>query len=644
MRRREALRHLASLVEQVDDLVRYCLAAFAQVEEDSSVRAQARELLLTLREQAAGKRNTRPWINLFQHLEATRDEGGEPPVQIVLQSEALMRLADESTAAVQVLLTPSLVDPPRILRLDFMTDPALDRPPPEPVPLVGDDEMLLRSRPVEVPVPEAALVIAGDLIDVSFRLTGETILKKRIDMPGRWTFPSSYRIGDPLNPEEIESAWPGARGEPVGARSFHGRDEEKDNIDRYLQGRDRMHSLMVFGQRRIGKTSLLKEVVRAYPPTPGGVCGVFIDVNSLEVPPEQGAMPRKFFDFIVSKLNTAEDVNEPLRQALYRHAGRRVDIETLARGLRPDIALEDALEELVKRLEEASGGLIKRLALFLDEFDLFVEPLLAGRRDEVVRLHGSLRQIIQRSQRLSLVMAGSGLQRLFTEDYLHPFYGSVDELPLRPFDWGTERDRTAAEDTFLPAHLRPRLCSGGQFTKVARRASDLSGGHPYFLSMLGYAVARAWRGHPLTPEMLNRIADLMIQNKIDTGTIDVNRRKFYMFIFESLKRLSPRQRALAHLMLASMARLTSTQQQHWKRWRLTMEEFIEDPEVRRLTTEGERLAALQYLEKERVVELDSGRSGVRIRIPLTASAIREDAREIHDDAVRQLKVLAGEGQ
>jgi hypothetical protein len=405
-----------------------------------------------------------------------------------------------------------------------------------------------------------------------------------------------------------------------------------------------MHSLMIFGQRRIGKTSLLKEMVRTYlPPARGRICGVFFDINSLEIPPDPGGMPRKFFEFVVSKLSH-EAINEPIREALQRHAGRPVDIKALAHDLRPpEINLEDALEGLVQRLDSESGGLIERVAFFIDEFDVFVRPLLTGRRNEVEKLHGSLRQIIQRSRRISLVMAGSGLQRLFKEDYNHPFYGSIDELPLRPFRWEDSTDRAAVEKTFLPAHLRPKLCPGSLCAEVAHRAFDLSGGHPYFLSMLGYAAARAWRGHPLTPDLLSRVADLMIQNKIDSGNIDINRTKFYLFIFESLKRLSQREQAVARLMLASIARLTSTHRQGWKRWKLIEEQFIEDPEVRRLTTEDERLTALKYLEKEQIVELTQGRSEVRIRIPLTAAAIREDARDIHDEAIRQVKALAGEG-
>ena len=39
------------------------------------------------------------------------------------------------------------------------------------------------------------------------------------------------------------------------------------------------------------------------------------------------------------------------------------------------------------------------------------------------------------------------------------------------------------------------------------------------------------------------------------------------------------------------------------------------------------------------MELDKGRSEIRIRIPLTAAAIREDARDLHDEALRQLREL-----
>src|SRR5262249_3239194 len=163
-----------------------------------------------------------------------------------------------------------------------------------------------------------------------------------------------------------------------------------------------------------------------------------------------------------------------------------------------------------------------RIAFFFDEFDRFVEPLLSGQREEVLKLHGSLRQIIQRSQRIMLVLAGSGLQRLFTDDYLHPFYGSIDELDLKSFDWSDDPDRAGSEQAVLPPRFRPWLCPGDRFSAVARKAYDLTGGHPYYLAMLGYAAALTWRGPPLTPVTLERVANLLVENRIERGTFNVN--------------------------------------------------------------------------------------------------------------------------
>jgi hypothetical protein len=234
MRRRDALKHLARHAEQVETLVRYCLRAFEEAEEDSSIRPQAREFLMTLDEQGSGKKNSRPWINLFQHLEALRSEIGEFSVQWALQSEALTRESEDGPAVVQLLLTPSVADPPRILHLNLLAESATGSKPPAPIPLVTEDEIFLRPKLVEVSLPATSLVVAGEIIDVGFRLTGESILSKPIDLSGHWHFSNSYRHLTSLSASEIESAWPGARGEPVEERAFHGREEEKRHIDKCI--------------------------------------------------------------------------------------------------------------------------------------------------------------------------------------------------------------------------------------------------------------------------------------------------------------------------------------------------------------------------------------------------------------------------
>jgi hypothetical protein len=640
MRHRGTLKHLARHAEQIVDLIKLCLNAFDQAEQDSALRPQALETLVTLNAQSVRVKHRLPWMRLFQHLAASRGENSEPPVQCILQSDSLGRESPHSSAVVQLLLTPSLTDPLRSLNLQFVVDPMRANAGLSPtVALVGAEE-LWESKSIEVLVPEAALVVAGDLIDVGYQLTGETLLKKAIDLRGHWQFPNTFHAPDALDIDTIANAWPGASGAPVAKLAFHGRNDEIAKIDRHLRAPDRMRSLMIVGERRIGKTSLLKALVEAYPPVRGGICAAFFDCYGLSTP--SGAMALKFFEFIVSKLDN-EPLNEPLRLALRQHCGQAVEVGELARGLRPAVALEDALDRLATRLQEASGGLIRRMVFFFDEFDRFVEPYLANAdsREETLRLHGSLRQIIQRSERLALIMAGSGLQRLFTNEYRHPFYGSVDELELGPFHWTKPEGRKAAELTFVPEFIRTRLCPGERFARVAERACELAGGNPYFLAMLGCAVGGAWRGQPLTEEGLYRVAELMIQNKIEVGAADINRKKFYMFLFEALDGLPVNERAVAKLMLVNIARLTSTYRKPWMKWRIVEDQFIEDPEVRRLTTEDQRLRAINHLQKEGVVEFDKNRADVRIRIPLRAMAIREDSAEICHDA---LSVLRSEGE
>jgi hypothetical protein len=391
---------------------------------------------------------------------------------------------------------------------------------------------------------------------------------------------------------------------------------------------------MVMGQRRIGKTSLLKEVVATYPPGGyGRVTAAFFDISSLHLPPEPGSMPRAFFDHVVSKL-CFEELNVPIRQALRCPPGREEEtIRRLTRGLRPETSLEDSLEGLVQRIGESSEARIGRMVFLIDEFDRFVEPLLAARRSEVYKLHAALRQIVQRSRRLVFILAGSGLQRLFTGDLDNPLYGSIRECELLPFD--PTRDREAIEATLMPRSVRSRVCPRG-FPGVVNRAHELTGGHPYFLSMLGRAVAQAWRGSLLTPETVNRVVERMLQPGAGQGGEFVSAAVFYEEpVFKSLMRLPPRTQAVAKLMLVAIARLTSTYQQGWTRWRLVSDQFCEDPELAVLVHQEERTEALSYLKSERVIELQQG-GEVRIRVPLIAAAIRENAQVIKEEAITQL--------
>jgi len=64
---------------------------------------------------------------------------------------------------------------------------------------------------------------------------------------------------------------------------------------------------------------------------------------------------------------------------------------------------------------------------------------------------------------------------------------------------------------------------------------------------------------------------------------------------------------------------------------------INSPDILRLTDERERLGALKNLEKEGALEIDKIAGRVRIRVPLTADAVRAHAIVIRQEAIIDLR-------
>ncbi|WP_437815127.1 ATP-binding protein [Sorangium sp. So ce1078] len=619
-RRFEALRHLAHTARPFDDLISQCVTVFERAEVDPELRLPARQISSALYEQSRGRANTKPWTLLFARIEPS---AGEMPGSAVTCSLDAATVGEEPDGIVvlPIRLVPSL-DLPESLRIRIGGEGAGIEAE------ISVDEILVKETLILGRIPRAQLGPPGDVLDVPYRATGQTIRGNRIDVRGAWTVRiAESASAQPLHEHDLRLGWPGASGDPVTtAGNFHGRKREIKEVERYLLAEERQRSIMIFGQRRIGKTSLLCQMVASLPPGPGRVTAAFLDVSGLAI--EKTSIAKRFFDLIIAALE-ADAKNEPIRAALQD----RAEITHLARGLNPAASFSYALEALLDRMKRESRGAISRLALFIDEFDRFVEPLLADaqQRYEVEQLMWQIRQIVQHSESISLVLAGSGLQRLLVDDYAAPLFGSIDHLEIRPFDWGS--DREAIEQTFLPLRARDRVCAKGAFPELARTAHQLSGGHPYYLTMLGYSAAMLSAGRPLTPASLSRIVDAMITGTVRASGPRIDAVRFYAPIFESLKRLTPRVQAIAKLILVQVAQRT-TPEYPW----LSIADGSAGADLRD-TYDVERLDAFKALTGEGALEVD-GRTGsprVRIRIPLTASALRQDATLLREEGNRELR-------
>jgi len=626
MRHSDELRFLARSAKPLDDLIGQCINAFERAESDPEVRARTPQLAAAVREQAKHKPNTKPWTLLLARIGPV--SGDAHALRCVIEADRVEE-EDDGSITLPLRLIPSISEPPESLELELGGEKAMGPGGRLRFPL--EDEILLKEKSVPVRVPKASLGASGEQIEIPYRITGKTILGNRIDIRSSWTARlDKMEPITPLQDDEIKTAWPGASGQPVttGTNSFFGREREMKQIQSYIWASDRQQSAMLFGQRRIGKTSLLWQLVSEFPPRKGAATAAFLDVSALSAQP--GSMSKSFFDLIVTALES-DARNEPIRRELQRHLGRKPEIARIARGLSPSTSIFYALEGLVEKLAVQTRNEISRVVLFVDEFDRFVEPLLMGQQSEVETFMWGIRQIVQQSDKISLILAGSGLQRLFVDNYTAALFGSINQVEIGPFQW--ETDRVAIEQTFMPPQVRKRLCRDDLFGLLTRHAYELSGGHPYYLSMLGFCAAIASKGRRLTPLQLNRVVEDMIGGKIPSMGVKIDAVRFYAPIFETLKRVEPRARAIAKLLFAQIAQRTTTEYP----W-LSTAEAIDVSDLRG-AGEAERLDALTILNREGAIELDhmAGIPRVRIRIPLTAAAVRENAVLIRQDATQELR-------
>jgi hypothetical protein len=625
--RSEALRHLAQSARPLASLVIQCLTAFERSRSDPEVLPLALQIAQALSEQSEGAKGPlRPWVLLFNRFSSAPIDSEKGSLTFEIDAAFADRSAGR--ALIEARATPTGRDVPRALHLELQVGGSSQSSSISRSLL--EDEPLLKPRTstFEVSFPPIG---EAEPIQLAYRVTGLTVRDREIDVRGRVTVDSPQRPLPPLLYEEIERAWPGASGDPVTRESaFHGREREMRKIESLINASDRQRSAMVIGQRRIGKTSLLLELVRSFPPRQGSACGVFVDVSGLALDNNPGSMPASLFDSIVRQ--TDQSPENRAVQTILQQRGK--SITRLTRDLDPRASFAAAVEGLLNRLQEGSGGTISRLALFIDEFDRFVNPWLTGRKAEVDALMWQLRQIVQRSQRVSIVLAGSGLQRLLVENYSDALYGSIEEVNLAPFRW--ESDRAPIMKTFLPPLVRDRLCLRENVEAVCRHAADICGGHPWYLAIFGRAAAIIARGKPLVPALLNQVLDVVTRQEPPalelTSPLRTDPTCFHSSIFLSLERLDERGWAIAVALLAHIAQRV-TLEFPW----LPLNTALSPPEISNDTTESERLRALNALQKEQVVEVDRKESRVRIRTPITAASLRDRGVSILDGALQTLR-------
>jgi hypothetical protein len=221
-------------------------------------------------------------------------------------------------------------------------------------------------------------------------------------------------------------------------------------IEQLLPDR-RRPPLLLYGQRRMGKTSLLNNLGRLLPT---GIVPLFVDLQG----PASAAS-----DHAGLLYNLARSMIDSARRQ------RGVTLPPLGR----EALLQDpftAFDEWLDRVEAALGD--RTALLTLDEFEALASALRGGRFEEAAVL-GMLRHVVQHRQRIKILMASS-----HTLDELALWSSYFVNVQVIQVGYLDEEDARRLIEQPVPGSLLRYEPAASQ------RLLDLTRGHPFLIQLL----------------------------------------------------------------------------------------------------------------------------------------------------------------
>ena len=239
---------------------------------------------------------------------------------------------------------------------------------------------------------------------------------------------------------------------------FFGHEDVIAFIAEYIAGPRWGSILLLIGQRKTGKSSLLKQLSSRLDKR---YVVAFIDGQVLG---SEGGMAHLFYDLsdsIASSLSTAGVEFSPPALADFEQA--------------PSHFFE---RKFLARVEAALGN--RRLLLVLDEFEEIEMRVREGRLDPTV--FGHLRHVIQYSKKLVFILVGTHRLEELTKEYWSLFLGIAQVKQIRFLDF-TAACRLIRE---------PAAGSGLVYDDLAvARILDFTAGHPYFVQLMCFALVNS---------------------------------------------------------------------------------------------------------------------------------------------------------
>lgn len=243
---------------------------------------------------------------------------------------------------------------------------------------------------------------------------------------------------------------------------FYGREALFNFITENSGLQNQRNVLMLVGQRRTGKTSILLRLEDHIPPQ---ILPVYIDCQSLGVTPGIGPLLQEFAWYIADALKTRGiSLNVPIATTWESDPGR--------------VFLREFLPAVRSSLPEGSV-----LLLIFDEFEAFESMVADGILPPTVFPY--LRHLMQHSEWLSFIFVGTQRLEEMSADYWSVLFNTA---LYRKIDYLSEADATRLIcEPVSPAIIYDDLA----IDKILR----VTAGHPYFLQLVCYTLVKHANQH-----------------------------------------------------------------------------------------------------------------------------------------------------
>lgn len=417
-----------------------------------------------------------------------------------------------------------------------------------------------------------------------------------------------------ISDEDFLDIYAGYDAKPVTGAAFVGREEELAALEQTLARPD-PGAILLYGVRRLGKTSLLDELRRRRCVTyRAGSRTLFISVPVDQLSVAGSAKP--FLDQFLQHIRHSvqwEDKNERFRNILHNHG---VSVRAISEAGRQEEGLDEApflmkLRVYIRSLISLCPSSMETdsVVLVFDEFDKLLEEYRSGMAADVEDLTSQLRHAATEEHGLGIILAGSDLMGKIVGHYRNALFGSARVVHLECFD--AEAHIKEATRIISPERLGNRRT----FTADGiRQVIDICGGHPLYMRLLACAAAKLAKTRRIGGGSVKAVVPPLLTNAVFPGFFpDVSGTVRQQLQFLNL--MEPASRNLSELFLLTLARYSSLERPH-----VASSVLERDDRLLNLKQLGTWLTVRNELRELKVIQQEE--RGWRFRFPILGELLR----------------------